>query len=199
MWCVVCAVCGICGVCCLICGVSIIAVLLCRDSARYSSAIGDCLGGIMSVVAQNIVLEARPAVEGVTINNCFEENREVKISEDGIYRISFGDMYAGERRDTIFKIDVDPCRCPETNAPLVTFKLKYLDAINESMSESEVTCIVNRVEDNEVNANLTNKSVSSQVVRAVIGKALSEANKLADKYNCSVSHIHKTLKLFKKK
>lgn len=149
---------------------------------NVSSAIGDCLGGIMSVVAQNIVLEARPAVEGVTINNCFEENREVKISEDGIYRISFGDMYAGERRDTIFKIDVDPCRCPETNAPLVTFKLKYLDAINESMSESEVTCTVNRVEDNEVNANLTNKSVSSQVVRAVIGKALSEANKLADQY-----------------
>merc|ERR1711898_41582 len=59
--------------------------------------------------------------------------------------------------DTIFKIDVDPCRCPETNAPLVTFKLKYLDAINESMSESEVTCTVNRVEDNEVNVNLTNK------------------------------------------
>lgn len=136
----------------------------------------------MSVVAQNIVLEARPAVEGVTINNCYEENREVKISEDGIYRISFGDMYAGERRDTIFKIDVDPCRCPKTNAPLVTFKLKYLDAINECMSESDVTCTVNRVEDNEVNADLTNKCVSSQVVRAVIGKALSEANNLADKY-----------------
>merc|ERR1712093_802329 len=151
-------------------------------SGGLMDAIGDCLGGIMSVVAQNIVLEARPAVEGVAINNCFEENREVKISEDGIYRISFGDMYAGERRDTIFKIDVDPCRCPETNAPLVTFKLKYLDAINESMSESEVTCTVNRVEDNEVNTNLTNKSVSSQVVRAVIGKALSEANTLADQY-----------------
>lgn len=148
---------------------------------NISSAIGDCLGGIMSVVAQNIVLEAKPAVSGVTICNCFEESREVNISKDGVYTIKFGDIYAGERRDTIFTINVDPARAPATNVPLVVFKIKYLDALNECLQESAVTCNIDRVEDNEVDVNLTNKNVSTQVVRAVIAKALSESNNLADK------------------
>jgi Mg-chelatase subunit ChlD len=148
---------------------------------NISSAIGDCLGGIMSVVAQNIVLEAKPAVSGVTICNCFEESREVNISKDGVYTIKFGDIYAGERRDTVFAINVDPARAPETNVPLVTFKIKYLDALNECLQQSEVTCTINRVEDDEVDTNLTNKNISTQVVRVVIAKALSESNNLADK------------------
>lgn len=148
---------------------------------NISSAIGDCLGGIMSVVAQNIVLEAKPAVEGVRIHNCYEENREVTVSNDGVYKITFGDLYAGERRDTIFKIAVDPARCPQKNAPLVAFKIKYLDALNMCTKEFEVLCGIDRVEDNEVDVDLTNKNVSLQVVRAVSGKALGDANNLADK------------------
>jgi len=148
---------------------------------NISSAIGDCLGGIMSVVAQNIVLEAKPAVDGVTICNCFEESREVKVSQNGVYTVTFGDIYAGERRDTVFSINVDPARAPETNVPLVNFKIKYLDALNECHQQSEVICTINRVEDNEVDAQLTNKSVSTQVMRVVIAKVLSEANNLADK------------------
>merc|ERR1712188_274408 len=149
---------------------------------NISSAIGDCLGGIMSVVAQNIVLDAKAVNSEVSITNCYEESREVNISKDGVYTIKFGDLYAGERRDTIFKVDVDPARCPQLNAPLVTFKIKYIDALNECTKDAEVTCTINRVEDNEVDMNFTNKNVSTQVVRAVISKALTEANNFADKY-----------------
>jgi len=149
---------------------------------NISSAIGDCLGGIMSVVAQNIVLEAKAVNGEVSITNCYEESREVKISKDGTYTIKFGDLYAGERRDTIFTIDVDPARGPATNVPLVRFKIKYLDAMNECIKECEATCAIDRLEDDEVDPKKTNKSVSMQVVRAIVAKALSEANNHADKY-----------------
>ena len=149
---------------------------------NISSAIGDCLGGIMSVVAQNIVLEAKAVDSGVSITNCYEESREVNISKDGTYTIKFGDLYAGERRDTIFAIDVDPARGPAAHVPLVRFKIKYLDAMNECIKECEATCEIDRLEDNEVDPTKTNQSVSMQVARVVVAKALSEANKHADKH-----------------
>ena len=135
----------------------------------------------MSVVAQNIVLEAKAVNGEVSITNCYEESREVKISKDGTYTIKFGDLYAGERRDTIFTIDVDPARGPATNVPLVRFKIKYLDAMNECIKECESTCGIDRLEDNEVDPKKTNKSVSMQV-RERSCKSWSEANKHADKY-----------------
>jgi len=142
-------------------------------------AIGDCLGGIMSVVAQNIVLKAT-ACPGIKIVKIHEPTRPAKaIIPNSCYEIRFGDMYSEERRDTIFEIECDPVHCCQKGQELMKFEIVYLDAIAEKTSCASTKVLIDRVEDHELNSTPV-PDVVDHICRTSVAEVMISANKLAD-------------------
>eukprot|EP00945_MAST-04E_sp_MAST-4E-sp1_P003260 g3260.t1 len=142
-------------------------------------AIGDCLGGIMSVVAQNIVLKAT-ACPGVKITKLHEPTRKAKvIVPNSCYEIRFGDMYSEERRDTIFEVECDPAHRAQKGQALVKFEIEYLDAVAEKTSTASGKAIIDRVEDAQLNPKLV-PDVVDHVCRTRVAETMISANNLAD-------------------
>lgn len=159
-------------------------------------AIGDCLGGIMSVVAQNIVLKAT-ACPGVKICKVHEPTRKSKvIVPNSCYEIRFGDMYSEERRDTIFEVECDPVHHAQTGQELVKFEIEYLDAVAEKTSTAFAKASIDRVEDTELNPKLV-PDVVDQICRTRVAETMISANKLADAGNLDQAkkQMHEVLKL----
>lgn len=76
------------------------------------SAFGDCLGGLLSVVAQNLVLEVE-AINGATITRVHHRNAQTiqyaRSSGSGVgaatrVRVPFADLYADEQRDVLVSL-----------------------------------------------------------------------------------------------
>lgn len=147
-------------------------------------AIGDCLGGIMSVVAQNIVLRAT-ACPGVKITKIHEPTREATvIVPNSCYEIRFGDMYSEERRDTVFEVMCDPVHCPKKNQELIKLEIVYLDAIAEKTSSGFSKVMIDRVEDHEL-ISTPDPDVVDHICRTSVAEIMMSANTLADAGNLS--------------
>ena len=143
------------------------------------SALGDALGGLLSVCAQNIRLRAE-VVPGTRIVKVQAPGRDYKeVVPGGIYELKFGDLYAGERRDVMFQIDVDPARAPRLDCPLIQFQVQYVDAIQEKMSVCEAVATVSRVDDGMESTTL-DPAVVDHICRMHVSENMLEANKLAD-------------------
>jgi hypothetical protein len=54
---------------------------------------GDCLGGILSVVAQNLVL-VNEGMNGATITKV--HHKSAKMVDAGVFQVSFADLYGEE-------------------------------------------------------------------------------------------------------
>jgi len=147
-------------------------------------AIGDCLGGIMSVVAQNIVLKVT-ACPGVKITKIHEPTRKATvIVPNSCYEIRFGDMYSEECRDTVFEVMCDPVHCPEKNQELIKLDIVYLDAIAEKTSTGSAKVRIDRVEDNELDTT-SDPDVVDHICRTSVAEIMMSANTLADAGNLS--------------
>mmetsp|Transcript_8455 Transcript_8455/g.15297 ORF Transcript_8455/g.15297 Transcript_8455/m.15297 type:complete len:507 (+) Transcript_8455:1097-2617(+) len=79
-----------------------------------SLAFADCLGGLLSVVAQNIVLTVETTADsGVTLNPLPDTYKRVKMKstapssvEHQRQQIDLGDLYGEEQRDVLLQVDL---------------------------------------------------------------------------------------------
>jgi hypothetical protein len=128
---------------------------------NVSSAFGDCLGGLLSVSAQNIRVKIQG--EGVAVLH----DKAVKAADDS-YVVSLGDMFADETKDIVMT--------GPAVATTVRVQVEYLDVVNARPVVSQVTeCTVT------VGGALGgfNKHVAVQVLRVQVVRAMQEAHKLA--------------------
>jgi uncharacterized protein YegL len=108
------------------------------------TAFADCLGGLLSVVAQNITL-ALAAAPGVLIQKIHTTRRTHVIVQGKQIEVDFGDMYAEEERDLLLELTLDPQASCSSDSDLVammgsalpvsTCSLRYVDIHNSSMCD----------------------------------------------------------------
>jgi len=63
-----------------------------QDRAAIKSAFANCLGGLLTVVAKDIVLELRP-VKGVKITKIMTKYEHKFVAASNCWQVSVGDMY----------------------------------------------------------------------------------------------------------
>jgi von Willebrand factor type A domain len=124
-----------------------------EKQADVGGAFGDALGGIMSVVAQKVVLHIQvpnhegfseagrfPGIEIVKVHGADMNKAEVAVDsiqrhDDGSYSVTLGDMYAEESRDVVVEVRLaNPIEeaVPVDGAtpiPHVQFSVSYVDTI----------------------------------------------------------------------
>ena len=131
---------------------------------------GDCLGGLLSVVAQNITV----TLEGVngTIKKVHHKNAETLA--DGRVRVPFSDLYGDEQRDLVVDVAL-----PEGSAGVaVKATLSYVDVVNARAATMSTDVVVKRMETVD---DAPNPKVELQVARLRVARSLDEARQSAEK------------------
>jgi Ca-activated chloride channel family protein len=149
-----------------------------KDS-DVSSAFGDALGGVLSVVAQNTFVNIKAATEGVSILKVKHDKTEKQL--DGSYKVALGDFYAEESRDVL--IETTLIGVPEggnfSDVPHINVTVSYLDTINKKLVTSPgLIGSINRPKGETVSK--TDKHVALQSIRLRTTKVISDAEALAE-------------------
>lgn len=79
-----------------------------RDNSQIASSFGDAIGGILSVVAQQVILTISVPEDAAEIGAkivTIHHDKKTEIS-DGVFQVAVGDMYAEETRDIIFEVSL---------------------------------------------------------------------------------------------
>lgn len=155
-----------------------------EDDSNVSSAFGDALGGVLSVVAQNVTLTIKAPIDGyenqgVELIKVYHDN--AKKMEDGSYEINIGDLYAEETRDIVFEVSLS-CECNDDSTfyvPHVSASLKYLNTIEKKLTKSDSTMgTVCRPKDSNFRS-AENHHVSIQWLRIKTALVISETDNMA--------------------
>jgi hypothetical protein len=124
-----------------------------RDGVYYfiqhkdaiADAFTDCLGGLLSVVGQNIDLSLK-AMEDVDIANVMASTyRMTTILERREYIIHLGDLQSEEEKDILITVKLPPFRSVG-DFELVQWKLNYFNVLTLKQEEYNLVSSVNVVE-----------------------------------------------------
>lgn len=150
------------------------------NDSDVSSAFGDALGGVLSIVAQNTIVSLKvpqPLSDlGVSILKV-NHNKAVKNS-DGSYSVKLNDFYAEESRDIVFEITLSS-KCDSAPVVYVVSSILYLDTINSMLIHSDDSQgSIARPLGDKLSA--VNQHVVLQCIRIKTTEVITEAEKLAD-------------------
>lgn len=153
-----------------------------ESDSNVATAFGDALGGILSVVAQNAVvnisvppfLAAKLGVEIVAVHH----ERKIK-RDDGSYTVTLGDFYAEESRDVLFDVKLaTPEEGDNTPIPHAQVFLSYMDTIKKQLVTSDpVACNIARPPGTELST--PNHHVAVQWLRVYTAEELEAADQIS--------------------
>mmetsp|Transcript_18474 Transcript_18474/g.26973 ORF Transcript_18474/g.26973 Transcript_18474/m.26973 type:complete len:492 (+) Transcript_18474:40-1515(+) len=151
------------------------------QDSDVSSAFGDALGGVLSVVAQNTVVKLKVPSEasgyGVSISSV-RHDKAVKQA-DGSYHIDIGDFYAEESRDIIVETSLSKEGRGEIKIPHIEASISFLDTIQKKMvADLTVIGSIARPEGTEVSR--ANLYVALQCIRIQATEVMRTTEVLAD-------------------
>jgi hypothetical protein len=138
----------------------------------------DCLGGLLSVSAQNIKLKIETLENGVelkTIHNSYKKTTDTPTCVE----LSLGDLYSEESRDIVLEVKLNMLRSELERQELVKFTLTYYNVTNQSGETLEVTATVKRPteapQDQKPNAALDKQRNRVETTNAVLrGRDLAD-------------------------
>jgi len=146
-----------------------------KDS-DVSSAFGDALGGVLSVVAQNTFLHIKPGQEGVSILNVKHDKAERQT--DGSFKVALGDFYAEESRDVLLETSLLSTPNGDKGVPHVNITASYLDTINKKLAKSpDHTGTINRPDGMAIS--MVNNHVALQGIRIATTEVICKAEGFA--------------------
>jgi len=150
-----------------------------ENDSDVSSAFGDALGGVLSVVAQNAVLTFNASNKfGVRITSIMHDKAEKQ--EDGSFTVDIGDFYAEESRDVVCSValatDLDFAGLKPV--PHISVAMTYMDTINKKLAKYKaVEGSLLRPNGDEVSQ--MNKHVALQYIRIHTTNIIADAEKIA--------------------
>jgi len=150
-----------------------------QNDSSVSSAFGDALGGILSVVAQNAVLNIQvPEASreaGVKILDVYHDNK-IRL-EDWNFKVSIGDFYAEENRDILFQISLSNS---DLTTPHINVSVSYTDTIEKMLvTSTEEPCHISRPEGNTLST--PSEHVEIQWLRIHTVQEMTRAKDMASK------------------
>ncbi len=145
-----------------------------ENEDMISQAFADCLGGLLSVSAQNIKLNIAPVgdVNLVQVHSKYKHN----VTENGI-ELNIGDLYSDEQRDIVLQIRVNEGVVQKAQE-IVAFSVTYFDVINLTYRDSSTTAVIERSEDDSYAC--CNIELDIQRARVETINALEKARELGD-------------------
>lgn len=108
-------------------------------------AFADALGGLASVIAQNVEVEVSKGGPDVMVEKVFS-GFDVTDEEKGSKKVCFGDIYSEERKDIVVRLKVPKLDSAKEKDPLLTVKISYFDAVESEMKTAEINVNVQRVD-----------------------------------------------------
>eukprot|EP00565_Helicotheca_tamesis_P008941 CAMPEP_0185723920 /NCGR_PEP_ID=MMETSP1171-20130828/589_1 /TAXON_ID=374046 /ORGANISM="Helicotheca tamensis, Strain CCMP826" /LENGTH=506 /DNA_ID=CAMNT_0028391689 /DNA_START=51 /DNA_END=1571 /DNA_ORIENTATION=+ len=151
-----------------------------ESDSDVASAFGDALGGVLSVVAQNVVLTLSVPPESKLVLVHHEDKTK---QEDGSFKVNLGDFYAEESRDVVFHVNLrsDESTDGEGNGiPHAMASLSYLDTIKKELVEGDAaTAYIKRP--NTATLSPPNPSVVVQWLRIRTTIGIEEADQLSQR------------------
>jgi hypothetical protein len=145
-----------------------------ETNEQIAESFADCLGGLLSVVAQNIVLsfQVSTGVSVMKIPTKFKKN-EVKKNEH--YEITIGDIQSEESRDIIFFLELPAIPSDMPEFPIGQVSLRYISAISAEKEMEEETVYIQRSLEISPENSLPNIEVAKNKNRLVAAEAMETA------------------------
>eukprot|EP01125_Pyxidicula_operculata_P007389 TRINITY_DN2519_c0_g1_i1.p1 TRINITY_DN2519_c0_g1~~TRINITY_DN2519_c0_g1_i1.p1 ORF type:complete len:596 (-),score=191.35 TRINITY_DN2519_c0_g1_i1:152-1939(-) len=142
------------------------------------NAFADTLGGLLSVVGQNVELKIS-ALNSVRIKKVFTKYK-VTTQPNGDLLINFLDIYGDEKRDVICQLILPALASPKDNFELLKFEASLFDVINTKNIELTTVAVVDRP--SEVEEGLVpNFALDRERNRSDAADSMEEARKIADR------------------
>jgi uncharacterized protein YegL len=159
------------------------------------TSFADCLGGLLSVVAQNIKINIQ-TVEGVTIEKSLS-SYSTKINENkNSCELILGDIYSEEFRDLVFILKLPKIKEEQKECKIFEATISYFNVIEKNIEKMSVEGKIKRplkIEgSNKPNVNLDKQRNRIETGNALDGaKALADAGKLEEAQNLLKTMISK--------
>jgi len=145
-----------------------------EDGDAVASSFADCIGGLLSVIAQNVRLHLH-ASPSTTINVLSQGYKTSTDAATGTVEINLGDIYSEENKDILFEVQL-AAGDTTTN---VTTSLSYLDVLRTELVTSQHAHVaLVRADETSVEADI---QVVEQANRVETVMAMKRANELAIK------------------
>jgi len=146
------------------------------DKDTIATAFADCLGGLLSVVAQNILIQIQP-LNGVIISKITTTYKYEEVNS--IITITIGDIQSEEEKDILFSVKLPQISEP-SSSPILFVKLSYFDVIHSTQVDKEITLSLMRDDSMSPKVNLL---VDRQKNRIIAAEAIAKAKALGDASN----------------
>lgn len=147
-----------------------------ENNDKISESFADVLGGLFSVVAQNITLTVE-AVNGALISDFLVEVNFTVVEPNRKYRIQYADIQSEEARDIPIKFTLPACE--PGDFVFAKAEIDFFDIVSQTMESRAATFTINRL----VNADLPVESFDTEVDlhanRVITCRTLKEAQDLA--------------------
>jgi len=174
-----------------------------KNAEVISETFAECLGGLVSVVAQNITLRVE-SLNDVKINKCVSVGLIMKaVRPNQCYEITFPDIQSEENRDVLFELSVPSVNEVKLDWPLAQIVCSYNNSVLDSKQEQvSLIASVARVDSKEIGER--NYDLDLQNNRLIAADAMAEADKLAaagnmneartclDKAHTKLKHLEQT-------
>ena len=144
-----------------------------------SLAFADCLGGLLSVVAQNIKLECF-AKNGCKIRSIKTRKTTNTIVPEAHYEIEMGDLYGEEERDILIEVFIPELPSEEKEFFALECCLNYANVLDSSLDKLEVSATIQRLDEVPADQEPDNH-ISIQRNRIIAAEALEKASAEAEK------------------
>jgi len=162
-----------------------------RDDAHIQKAFASCLGGLVSMVGQNITVQFEP-LNGAIIQKIPGKFRE--RSESGqVHTIQVGDIQSEEQKDILCQLKLPSLKEPEDAFPVARITITYTNSVShqtESMSSVVSLCRSKKLLPSHTQRNVTvdielNRIIAAEAMETAVEKGnqdkLDEARQIIDK------------------
>jgi uncharacterized protein YegL len=141
---------------------------------------GDCLGGLLSVVAQNMKVSFT-AKNGATIKKIHTKRRQTLADDGKSGTVSLNDIQSEEKRDIVLSLTLPATKQEEDNVEYVEVKLDYVNAITMAFASTSTTITASRPMEVRDEDREKNSEVEAQVNRIKAADAMATAMEAARK------------------
>jgi len=147
-------------------------------SEDIPTSFADCLGGLVSVVAQNVTLTLE-GVDGAVLGEAFCPYKR-EVLEGGRLALSLGDLYSEDEKDIVLALKLPALSQPTPDAAtVVRASLRYFSVAASAMEEVSATLLIGRPESTP-EGQPVNARLEEQRNRIEVADAMKKASVLAD-------------------
>lgn len=147
-----------------------------KNEDEIPSAFANCLGGLLSVFAQNIKVKIKTSY-GVKLLEVLADAYKTKLEERSC-EIVLGDIFSEEKKDLLLVIDVPKLDIETRTHKLFEVKVDYFNIVSKSSETVDIYGCVSRPR--EEHGQLANHEVDKQINRVYTNRSIKSASLEAD-------------------